>query len=140
MSYDFELVGFDQKRHQGTNFSGWLSSSKRRVVFVSRMYHAQSVMQDGDYYSSTPETVGETYGFARAVVSPLNPEEVYDLMFSEGWVRFYQEHGQNGQLIMEGKDEQVLDVARDFAKSAGFSDAQLRLRKRESYDDLCQTL
>lgn len=139
VSDDFELVGFDPNWHKGTNFSGWLSASKRRVVFVSRMYHAQSVMNDGDYYNSTPETIGENYGFQRGRISSLMPEEIYDLMFSEGWVRFYSEHGVGGQLVMEGKDE-ALKAARSFAKAAGFSDDQLRLRKRESYDDFVQRL
>ena len=133
---DYDLFNFDPERHTGRNFSGWFHPGKRRAVFVPRMYHAQSVMQDGDYYHSTPETVGEKYGFARGLLDGLDPEAVYDLMFENGWVRFYAEYDAEGKLVMEGRDAKTLRGAQAFARFAGFPADKLRLRQRTVYDEI----
>ena len=112
---DYDLFNFDPERHTGRNFSGGFHPAKRRAVA-----------------HSTPETVGEKYGFARGLLDGLDPEAVYDLMFENGWVRFYAE----GKLVMEGRDAKTLRGAQAFARFAGFPADKLRLRQRTVYDEI----
>lgn len=130
---DYELINFSPERTVGTLFSGWFHAKTRRAVFVPRMMHFQSVMNDGDRYDATDEDVGENYRIPRGRINGLNPEEIYGLMFSEGWVRFYTEHGADATLVMEGHSEKVLQGAARFAAFAGHNKNAMRLRIKDSY-------
>lgn len=70
---EYDLIGFNPDFHTGTGFAGWFNPAKKKAVFVKRMYHYTSVMNDGDFYDAKPTDKGERYGFMRSEVADLDP-------------------------------------------------------------------
>ena len=128
MSADIELIGFDPELHKGQRFSGWISRKMNRVVFIARMYHVQSVMEDVDFYDTDDDYVGERFGLRAGDV--FVARDVYPLMYEAGWVRFYTEYTANGPVVLEGKRDEMR-FATDFVRMSGHNKEQIKTKMYE---------
>lgn len=126
--HDIEMIGFIPERHVGRGFSGWISRKMNRVVFIARMYHIQSVMDDVDLYDTDDDYIGETFGLRAGDV--FAARDVYPLMYEAGWVRFYTEYTVNGPVVLEGKRGEM-GFATDFVRMAGHAKDQIKTKMYE---------